>query len=748
MKKYLLFFIVKAFIYCPVCIAQEEQSTTGSTAVPQTFAESPEDVTVKEGGHAIFPCVVKNRVGKVRWTKDDFGLGEERNLTGFNRYEIIGSNETDNYTLKIHPVLLEDEAKLGFQCQIGAGEGGSPPAERSKKAKLTVTVSPEPPVILNGDVLRTVEGPDVEIKCSSRGGKPSATIKWFDGDEKEISAGVTTDTEPYENTQRETLVSTLKFTPGKSDHNTTRICKATHDSITMNVSIHLLVEYSPDITITMTSHSTPTLEGENVIFNCTATSNPPEMSYRWFIDGEIVPEVHGTEYIIPNVDRSLNKKSITCEVRNVIGSEEKSEPLEINFGPRFLKTPEDYSGEKEQTAKLTCLVDGNPEPKYIWFRNGNQQIVHSYEDSNSELSFKISEDTIGKYICRALVEGFPEVEASAEVLMKGAPHFYEQSEIQFGQEGTDIEIICNAFSIPPPDKISWNISSTMLVVDASSNRNGKYIVKDKKRKDGIISTLTINNAMYPSDFVDYTCTVENALGKDAVTINLKRERSLPILIILSAVIGGILLTIVTILIMLLGRRSTAQSLRIVNGDQQQDDEEEESMSIGTTENSSTSSTWSSSKRSDKVVTNRDKSYGLDLDDPLLLSSLPQKSILPSVDVYDELLHYKEHDLDYFEANLDHDYAELPNKKGRGNKNVYQSPHYKRNYPVPPPRKYKSSPGNISKPRRVHRSKQASRKRPSRTSRSSADTYQYSANIDDSGSLNNNIIYSDPSVSHI
>ena len=72
--------------------------------------------------------------------------------------------------------------------------------------------------------------------------------------------------------------------------------------------------------------------------------------------------------------------------------------------------------------------------------------------------------------------------------------------------------------------------------------------------------------------------------------------------------------------------------------------------------------------------------------------------------------------------------------------------YKRQ--VPPPRKYKSSPGNISKPRRVHRNKQASRKKPSRTSRSSADTYQYSANIDDSGSLSNNITYSDPSVSHI
>ena len=99
----------------PICKAQSVESTLGTTAVPQTFTESPEDVTVKEKGIAIFPCAIKNKVGKVRWTKDDFGLGEERNLTGFDRYTIIGDAEDGNYTLQIDPVLLEDEAKDGFQ---------------------------------------------------------------------------------------------------------------------------------------------------------------------------------------------------------------------------------------------------------------------------------------------------------------------------------------------------------------------------------------------------------------------------------------------------------------------------------------------------------------------------------------------------------------------------------------------------------------------------------------------------------
>ena len=737
------------FVYASIqfnsslCKAQSIESTLGTTAVPQTFTESPEDVTVKEKGIAIFPCVIKNKVGKVRWTKDDFGLGEERNLTGFDRYTIIGNAEDGNYTLQIDPVLLEDEAKDGFQCQIGAGIGGSPTATRSKSAKLTVTVAPEPPVILNGDVLKTVEGPDVEIKCSSRGGKPSAKITWFDGEEKEVSTGVTTDTEPYENTKRETLVSTLKFTPGKSDHNTTRICKATHDGISKNISIHLLVEYSPDITLTLKSESTPIVEGQNIIFNCSATSNPPEMSYRWFVDEEIVPEVHGTQYIISEVSRDHNKKSIKCEVQNTIGSKEKSETLSIHYGPHFLKKPEDYSGEKGKDAKMTCKVDGNPKPKYIWFRNGNDQIVHSYDDSNSELTIKISEDTVGKYICRALVEGFPEVEGSAEVLMKGAPRFYEQSKIQYGQEGTDISIICNAFSIPPPEKVSWNITSTGLVVDSNSNRNDKYIVIDENRKDGIKSTLVVNNALYPSDFVEYKCTVENSLGKDEFIIELKRERSLPLVIILSAVIGGILLTVLTLLIMLLGRRSTAQSLRIVNPDEPTENDNDELKSIGTTTESSFSSTGRSSESLN--VNKYDKSYGLDLDDPLLISSLPPNSIAASIDVYNELL---QNESEYFEDPLEDNYSALSKRKTRRTKNIYQSPHYNRNPPVPPPRKYKSKRGRSSNRKKRQTNNSSVQKRPRHASRSSIDTYQHSLNNDDLYYLGNNNIYSDASVSHI
>ncbi len=47
----------------------------------------------------------------------------------------------------------------------------------SRDAKLTVHVPPEPPVIINGNELRTTEDRETDIKCVSRGGKPAAEVR-------------------------------------------------------------------------------------------------------------------------------------------------------------------------------------------------------------------------------------------------------------------------------------------------------------------------------------------------------------------------------------------------------------------------------------------------------------------------------------------------------------------------------------------------------------------------------------------
>lgn len=88
----------------------------------QKFAIEAEDVTAILGSTIILPCRVVNKQGTLQWTKDDFGLGAHRNLSAFDRYTMIGSDDEGDYSLKIESVTLDDDAK--FQCQVSPGPEG------------------------------------------------------------------------------------------------------------------------------------------------------------------------------------------------------------------------------------------------------------------------------------------------------------------------------------------------------------------------------------------------------------------------------------------------------------------------------------------------------------------------------------------------------------------------------------------------------------------------------------------------
>ena len=55
-------------------------------------------ITNNQGEHVTLPCQVENKRGMLQWTRDGFGLGIERNLTGFDRYHMVGSDEEGKKT--------------------------------------------------------------------------------------------------------------------------------------------------------------------------------------------------------------------------------------------------------------------------------------------------------------------------------------------------------------------------------------------------------------------------------------------------------------------------------------------------------------------------------------------------------------------------------------------------------------------------------------------------------------------------
>jgi hypothetical protein len=185
-----------------VTAAKYHSGSSSHEKGPQRFAMEPQDQTAIIGSRVTLPCRVIDKTGLIQWTKDDFGLGVHRNLSGFDRYSMVGSDEEGDFSLDISPIMLDDDAR--YQCQVSPGADGkrrtlfkstffppfyfiyvfqSPgtPAIRSRSAKVTVLVPPDDPKIVKGntsiDHMVTTEDREIELECISSGGKPAAEVR-------------------------------------------------------------------------------------------------------------------------------------------------------------------------------------------------------------------------------------------------------------------------------------------------------------------------------------------------------------------------------------------------------------------------------------------------------------------------------------------------------------------------------------------------------------------------------------------
>lgn len=81
---------------------------------PQKFAIEPADRTAIVGKPAVLPCRVLNKVGTLQWTRDGFGLGSDRELKGFPRYTMVGSDDEGKYSNSIFFFSLSSEIYISL----------------------------------------------------------------------------------------------------------------------------------------------------------------------------------------------------------------------------------------------------------------------------------------------------------------------------------------------------------------------------------------------------------------------------------------------------------------------------------------------------------------------------------------------------------------------------------------------------------------------------------------------------------
>lgn len=71
-------------------------------------------------------------------------------------------------------------------------------------------------------------------------------------------------------------------------------------------------------------------EGSEVRLGCKSDANPSEVTYRWYLNDELIVGDYTTELVLFNVTRKQHDAIVKCEVQNAVGKSEESQTLDIS----------------------------------------------------------------------------------------------------------------------------------------------------------------------------------------------------------------------------------------------------------------------------------------------------------------------------------------------------------------------------------------------------------------------------------
>lgn len=248
--------------------------------------------------------------------------------------------------------------------------------------------------------------------------------------------------------------------------------------------------------------------------------------------------------------------------------------------PSFTELPESKEADKGDRVTLNCVADGNP-VEIVWVhdpldrvserarerRRDGINLLHALLQVNyqprvvgtkSALKVTVSDDTAGRYYCKASVAGFPEIKAAADILMKKAPKIISNQK-QFGTVGDTLHLECVAISVPRARHISWSFKGNEI----STDDNHEFSILEEPTEQGIKSTLIVRNSE-AWHFDQYNCSVVNDYGSDTLQIELQQSETffqqirtnLPIFLTISIMTGLILIVIVCFIwIKTMGRKA-------------------------------------------------------------------------------------------------------------------------------------------------------------------------------------------------
>ncbi|XP_038064959.1 tyrosine-protein kinase Mer-like [Patiria miniata] len=249
-------------------------------------------------------------------------------------------------------------------------------------------------------------GSTVTLRCNiSESSNPATTLTWSKG-----SVQLTTPTDqpnaPGDNGGRVTTVIYTTDVLDKTNNGDVYICCATNPTISSCVTplcdMHTLnVRYPPDFTSLTQTPQTPVTEGSDVTLTCTVDANPSTVDITWKKEGsgDAFNPTNGLTSTLTLSDINREQAGYyTCTANNGVPTDNPADVVstpitvivqyEVNITNKAMKEVGVSNGD---TAVLTCIAVGNPQPVMEWYSPNNTMITSDTDEGK----FFVTNETSG-----------------------------------------------------------------------------------------------------------------------------------------------------------------------------------------------------------------------------------------------------------------------------------------------------------------------------------------------------------------
>ncbi|WAR06060.1 hypothetical protein MAR_021429, partial [Mya arenaria] len=456
-------------------------------AEAQVVTLSPTSPAVSEYSPLTFTCETQStKTEHVIWSK----LGEFHSNFAIGTIVINGDNDcsppfpslapnstlysyacpaTNRLTLTLKNVTRTENGNT-WKCQVEV-DGKT---EHSEIATITVQVGITGVTLYPAtDPLNVIENTETILQCRTSGGLPAASVKWFIQRTGHVQNFTLHSTNTYqEEDNLNVTLSTLNFTPLKSDHSGQIFCSANNVGMEKN---------SAKLSIT----NVRKVRGETFVYQCLYTpGNPPTVDFEWMRSGTNVSWIKQKTHnlTIPNVQRS-DEANYTCKVSSVL----------------------------QPTLSSVTIIQHDTATFHLDVLYGAENLILHLNNVSHE-SVEIEEHSSNHFRC--LLESDPGAEMSltkdsSARRPSGVEVQLNFTARQYGNATLVYKVV--AYPVPKHSQFVWKRCSNGSSCDLLPDDINKFEINT----EGLTSTLTILDVQI-EDYRLYQLSVSNGVGDTLV----------------------------------------------------------------------------------------------------------------------------------------------------------------------------------------------------------------------------------------